>query len=73
MDPITVVAVIVGVLAGLGGGFALGIAHRKRVAEAEIGSAELQAKKISEPLLIVALVGRCPANKLIRRIPIPRQ
>ena len=48
MDPITVVAVIVGVLAGLGGGFALGIAHRKRVAEAEIGSAELQAKKILE-------------------------
>ena len=43
MDPITVVAVIVGVLAGLGGGFALGIAHRKRVAEAEIGSAELAA------------------------------
>ncbi len=48
MDPITVVAVIVGVLAGLGGGFALGIAYRKRVAETEIGSAELQAKKILE-------------------------
>ena len=48
MGPITVIAVIVGVLAGLGGGFALGIAHRKRVAEAEIGSAELQAKKILE-------------------------
>ena len=26
---------------------------------------------LSEPLLIVALVGRYPANKLIRRIPIP--
>ncbi len=25
---------------------------------------------LSEPLLIVALVGRYPANKLIRRIPI---
>ncbi len=48
MGPITVIAVIAGVLAGLGGGFALGIAHRKRVAEAEIGSAELQAKKILE-------------------------
>ena len=48
MDPITVIAVVVGVLAGLGGGFALGIVHRKRVAEAEIGSAELQAKKILE-------------------------
>ena len=46
MDPITVIAVVVGVLAGLGGGFALGVVHRKRVAEAEIGSAELQAKKI---------------------------
>lgn len=45
---ITVIAAIVGVLAGLGGGFALGVAHRKRVAEAEIGSAELQAKKILE-------------------------
>ena len=48
MDPITVIAVVVGVLAGLGGGVALGIVHRKRVAEAEIGSAELQAKKILE-------------------------
>ena len=26
---------------------------------------------LSEPLLIVALVGRYPANELIRRIPIP--
>ena len=39
MGPITVVAVIVGVLAGLGGAFALGIAYLKRVAETEIGSA----------------------------------
>ena len=26
---------------------------------------------LSEPLRIVALVGRCPANKLMRRMPIP--
>ena len=28
---------------------------------------------LSEPLLIVALVGRYPANKLIRRIPIRKR
>ncbi len=28
---------------------------------------------LSEPLRIVALVGRCPANKLMRRMPIPRR
>ena len=28
---------------------------------------------LSEPLRIVATVGRCPAVKLIRRVPIPRQ
>ena len=26
---------------------------------------------LSEPLRIVALVGRCPANQLMRRMPIP--
>ena len=28
---------------------------------------------LSEPLSIVALVGRCPANKLMERIPIFRR
>ena len=43
--------IIIGIIAlavGLGGGFALGVLHRKRVAEAEIGSAEQQARKILE-------------------------
>jgi len=48
MGPITIIASIVSLLVGIGGGFAIGVAHRKRVAEAEIGSAELQAKKILE-------------------------
>ena len=39
---IAVVAVIVGFAIGL----PIGIAYRKRIAEAQIGSAELQAKKI---------------------------
>ena len=44
----TIIASIVSLLVGVGGGFFIGMAHRKRVAEAEIGSAELQAKKILE-------------------------
>ena len=43
--------IITGIIAlavGLGGGFALGVLHRKKVAEAEIGSAEQQARKILE-------------------------
>lgn len=49
MGPIvTVIAIVAGGLAALSGSFALGALHRKRVAEAEIGSAELQAKKILE-------------------------
>ena len=48
MGPTTIIASIVSLLVGIGGGFFIGIAHRKRVAEAEIGSAELQAKKILE-------------------------
>ena len=46
MDPI--ITGIIALVVGLGGGFALGILHRKRVAEAEIGSAEQQARKILE-------------------------
>jgi len=44
----TIIIGIAALLVGLGGGFGLGILHRKKVAEAEIGSAELQAKKILE-------------------------
>ncbi len=43
--------VIVGIIAlavGLGGGFVIGSLHRKKVAEAEIGSAEEQARRILE-------------------------
>lgn len=39
---------IIALVCGLGGGFALGVLHRKKVAEAEIGSAEQQARKILE-------------------------
>ncbi|MBR5445535.1 MAG: ribonuclease Y, partial [Clostridia bacterium] len=39
---------IIALAVGLGGGFALGVLHRKKVAEAEIGSAEQQARKILE-------------------------
>ena len=46
MDPI--ITGIIALVVGLGGGFALGVLHRKRVAEAEIGSAEQQARKILE-------------------------
>ena len=46
MDPI--ITGIIALVIGLGGGFALGVLHRKKVAEAEIGSAEQQARKILE-------------------------
>ena len=46
MDPI--ITGIIALVVGLGGGFALGVLHRKKVAEAEIGSAEQQARKILE-------------------------
>lgn len=42
-----IIAVIVAVIAAVGA-FFLGVSHRKRVAEREIGSAEAQAKKILE-------------------------
>ena len=48
MNPIvrTLISVAVAILAGLAIGFIVGVAHRKRVAEAAIGSAEKEANKI---------------------------
>lgn len=43
-----IIAGIVAVIAAAVGAFFLGVSHRKRVAEREIGSAEAQAKKILE-------------------------
>ena len=43
-----VIGGIAGVVVGILLGVIIGIAYRKRIAEAEIGSAELQAKKILE-------------------------
>ena len=43
---VTVIVGIAALVLGVVGGFFSGIAYRKRVAEAQIGSAELQAKKI---------------------------
>ena len=44
----TVIAALISGIACLACGFALGIVYRKKVGEAEIGSAEIQARKILE-------------------------
>ena len=41
-----IIMIVVGVLVGLGLGFGLGIGYRKKVAEREIGSAELEATRL---------------------------
>ena len=46
MEPIAIIISAVALIAGLGLGFFGGIIYRKKVAEAEIGSAEEQAKRI---------------------------
>ena len=46
MEWYSIVLIVVGVLAGLAAGFGLGTVYRKKVAEAEIGSAELEATRI---------------------------
>mgnify|MGYP003307768210 CR=1 FL=1 len=46
MEWYEIVFIVVGVLAGLAVGFGLGTVYRKKVAEAEIGSAELEATRI---------------------------
>ena len=53
MIPAIVAAVIAGVV-GIGAGFLCGVVYRKKVAEAEIGSAETQARKILEEGIKVA-------------------
>ena len=42
----TVIAALISGIACLACGFALGVVYRKKVGEAEIGSAEIQARKI---------------------------
>ena len=44
----TVIAALISGIACLACGFALGVVYRKKVGEAEIGSAEIQARKILE-------------------------
>ncbi len=46
MEPIAIIISAVALIAGLGLGFFGGVIYRKKVAEAEIGSAEEQAKRI---------------------------
>ena len=53
MIPAIVAAIIAGVV-GIGAGFLCGVVYRKKVAEAEIGSAETQARKILEEGIKVA-------------------
>ena len=46
MEWYEIVLIVAGVLVGLAAGFGLGVVYRKKVAEAEIGSAELEATRI---------------------------
>ena len=47
MNPIlAIILIVVALVAGIGSGFFLGYARRKSTAEAKIGSAELEAKRI---------------------------
>ena len=43
---VNVIAIVAGVLAGLAAGFVLGMVYRKKVAEKEIGSAEMEATRL---------------------------
>ena len=43
---VNAIAIVAGVLAGLAAGFVLGMAYRKKVAEKEIGSAEMEATRL---------------------------
>ena len=46
MEWYTILAIVLGVLIGIGAGFAGGILYRKKVAEREIGSAEAEATRL---------------------------
>jgi len=46
MDALSIILIVVGVLVGAGIGIVVGSKYRKKVAEAEIGSAEQEAKRI---------------------------
>ena len=43
---ITIIAAIIGIAVGLGIGVVVGITYRKKVAEKEIGSAEMEATRL---------------------------
>ena len=46
MEWYTILAIVLGVLIGIGAGFAGGVLYRKKVAEREIGSAEAEATRL---------------------------
>ena len=46
MDALSIILIVVGVIVGVGVGIVVGNLYRKKVAEAEIGSAEQEAKRI---------------------------
>ena len=43
---VNIIAIVAGVLVGLAAGFVLGMIYRKKVAEKEIGSAEMEATRL---------------------------
>ena len=46
MDMLDIILIVIGTLVGVGLGFVLGVVYRKKVAEREIGSAELEATRL---------------------------
>ena len=46
MEPFEILMIVLGVVVGIALGFAIGIAYRKKVAEREIGSAEMEATRL---------------------------
>ena len=46
MELIHIIFIVIGVLAGLTAGFVIGMVYRKKVAEREIGSAEMEATRL---------------------------
>ncbi len=54
MDALSIILIVVALVIGAGAGVAVGSAYRKKVAEAEIGSAEQEAKRIVEDAMKTA-------------------